>query len=148
MFAWAKLYNGYFLIVKQNIEISSSDHCPCGSKQPYHACCQPLHLGEPAPTAERLMRSRYTAYVLGLADYIQTSWHSSKRPSRVRLFDHPWVGLKITDTEAGQADDDTGVVEFVAKYKENGKAQKLQERSRFVKEDGHWFYVDGVHVEC
>lgn len=89
------------------------------------------------------MRSRYSAYVLELSDYIQTSWHSSKRPSRVRLFDYQWIGLKIVNTDAGQTDDDHGIVEFIAKYKQNGKAFRLHERSRFVKEDGHWFYVDG-----
>lgn len=120
-----------------------SESCPCGSNKPYANCCQPLHNGEPAPSAERLMRSRYSAYVLGLDDYLQKSWHTSTRPSRVRLFDHQWIGLKIVRTEAGQAGDEDGVVEFIAKYKVNGKAHKLQETSRFVKEDGHWFYVDG-----
>jgi SEC-C motif-containing protein len=117
--------------------------CPCGSSKPYTSCCQSLHNGEAAPSAERLIRSRYSAYVLGLNDYLQKSWHTSTRPSRVRLFDHQWIGLKIIRTEAGQTNDEDGIVEFIAKYKVNGKAHKLQETSRFVKEGEHWFYVDG-----
>jgi SEC-C motif-containing protein len=126
--------------VNKNI---SSTLCPCGSNKKYADCCEPLHAGEPAPTAEALMRSRYSAYVLELTEYLQKSWHASKRPSRIRLFDHQWVGLKIVKTEAGQTCDNTGSVEFIAKYKVNGKAHRLQETSRFVKEGGHWFYVDG-----
>jgi SEC-C motif-containing protein len=126
-----------------NIFMNESSSCPCGSNKTYADCCQPLHTGDPAPSAERLMRSRYSAYVLGLDDYLQKSWHVSKRPSRVRLFDHQWIGLKIVRTEAGQVGDETGVVEFIARYKINGKAHKLQETSRFVKENGDWYYVDG-----
>jgi len=131
--------------VKKNIEqpTSNTTLCPCSSQESYANCCEPLHKGKAAPTAEALMRSRYSAYVLGLSDYLQTSWHSSKRPSRVRLFDHKWTRLKIIYTEAGQSNDDKGIVEFIAKYKQNGKAFSLHERSRFVKENGHWFYVDG-----
>jgi SEC-C motif-containing protein len=131
--------------VKKNIEQPTSNPslCPCGSQESYANCCEPLHKGEAAPSAEALMRSRYSAYVLGLSDYLQKSWHSSKRPSRVRLFDHQWIGLKIVSTEAGQTDDNNDIVEFIAKYKQNGKAFRLHERSRFIKEKGHWFYVDG-----
>ena len=135
------------MLIKSDSTFSPNNNCPCRSKKTYQHCCQPLHEGQPASTAERLMRSRYSAYVLGLTDYLQQSWHRSKRPSRVRLFADQWTGLKIIHTEKGQSNDKTGIVEFIAKYKMNGKAHRLQERSRFLQEDRHWFYIDGEYDE-
>lgn len=119
--------------------------CPCGSNKAYAQCCEPLHRGAPAAHAEALMRSRYSAYALGLDEYIQRSWHPSTRPLQeaIRERDKPqWIGLQIKHREA--LDDDRAVVEFIARYKINGRALLLHEISRFVRENGHWFYVDGV----
>jgi len=91
------------------------------------------------------MRSRYTAYTLRNESYLLTSWHSSTRPVQLDLHTDPiqWIGLKIVNTQAGQASDETGLVEFIARYKLNGKAHRLHECSQFIKQDGAWFYVDG-----
>nr|WP_236822455.1 YchJ family metal-binding protein [Andreprevotia sp. IGB-42] len=101
----------------------------------------------PATTPEALMRSRYSAYVLGLEDYLLTSWHASKRPATLDLAtDTPgkWLGLVI---KASHAEGDRGEVEFLARYKMGGRAHRLHERSRFVREDGRWYYVDGELFE-
>lgn len=120
-----------------------STKCPCGSGLAYSQCCEPLHLGHPAGSAEALMRSRYSAYVLGLQNYLLQSWHVSTRPSNVGL-DEPtkWLGLQVLRHEL--LDDSHAVVEFVARYKVNGRAFRLHEVSRFVLEQGHWFYVDAI----
>jgi len=91
------------------------------------------------------MRSRYTAYSQLNNDYLLATWHPSTRPQSINLELEPvnWTGLRIIDTQAGQADDSQGTVEFIARFKTNGKAGCLQECSRFLKEQGLWFYVDG-----
>lgn len=123
------------------------EHCPCGSGRPYGCCCGLCHRGAAVPeTAEQLMRSRYTAYVLIDQAYLIQTWHSTSRPSRLELDDSAsikWLGLKIKDTQGGQAGDVEGVVEFVARYRVGGKAVRLHERSRFVREAGRWWYVAG-----
>lgn len=89
------------------------------------------------------MRSRYSAYVLGLADYLQATWHASTRAAELDLSIDAavkWLGLKV-DFAAENGDE--GEVHFVARYKVGGKAHRLSEHSRFVREDGRWFYVDG-----
>lgn len=120
--------------------------CPCGNPDGYARCCGPLHEGAPAASAEALMRSRYSAYVLGREDYLLASWHASNRPASLRLgAQQPaptWLGLKIHRHESGSAD--RAIVEFVARFRVGGgRAQRLHEVSRFVREDGHWFYLDG-----
>lgn len=120
--------------------------CPCGSGAPYAACCGRFHAGErhlQAPDAERLMRSRYSAYVLGLADYLLATWHPGTRPASLEP-DPPglkWLGLEVRRHE--RQDDDHATVSFVARSKLGGRAHRLQETSRFVREGGRWFYVDG-----
>ncbi len=97
-----------------------------------------------AKTAETLMRSRYTAYVLRREDYLLATWHTTTRPEILALSDHQqnqWLGLTVRLHDAFAPD--RAVVEFVARYKQNGKAYRLHERSRFVFEQGRWFYVDG-----
>ena len=92
------------------------------------------------------MRSRYSAYVLARAEYLQHTWHASTRPVNLVLAESAsikWLGLEIVDTQAGGPRDDSGVVEFVARYKVHGKAERLHEVSRFAKQDGQWFYLDG-----
>lgn len=123
---------------------SSVSSCPCGSKKLYAQCCELLHQGAPAPSAEALMRSRYSAFALGLDEYIQRSWHASKRPLANTLDASEktqWIGLQIKRHQS--LDDDHASVEFSARYKINGRAFVLRETSRFVRENGHWFYVDG-----
>jgi SEC-C motif-containing protein len=126
----------------------TDDHnCYCGSDQPLAACCG-LYIngGKKPETAEQLMRSRYTAYVLSREDYLLRTWYAATRPPALSLKDASpvkWLGLKILRTEAGGADDREGVVEFVARYSINGKAERLHEVSRFLRDEGQWRYVDG-----
>jgi len=124
----------------------SSTGCPCGSGRELRACCGrwhagPLHLQ--APDAPTLMRSRYAAYVRGLPDYLLATWHPSTRPASIEP-DLPglrWLGLDVK--RATQADADHATVEFVARSKLGGRAQRLHETSRFVRESGRWYYLDG-----
>jgi SEC-C motif domain protein len=119
--------------------------CPCGSGRPFDDCCGPHLSGQTIPpTAEALMRSRYSAFAVGQADYLRATWHPTTRPATLTL--EPglrWLGLKILSTEAGGAADQEGWVTFVARSKFQGRAQRLQERSRFVREHERWFYVEG-----
>jgi len=119
--------------------------CPCGSAKPYDDCCGRYVDGkEAAPTAEALMRSRYTAYTLLREDYLLTTWHASTRPEKLGLAEEPpssWLGLEVKRRE--QQDETHASVEFVARYKINGRAFRLHEASRFMREEGRWFYVDG-----
>lgn len=121
--------------------------CPCGTGQIFARCCQPLlNNDQPAASAVTLMRSRYSAYTLGNKEYLLRTWHSSTRPTAFGLNHHQqnWQRLKIIDTVAGLADDDSGEVEFVAIYKVNGRAERLHERSRFEREGKQWRYLDGT----
>ena len=120
--------------------MNSGSACPCGTDRPYATCCKPLHDGEAATSAERLMRSRYSAYVLQLVAYLIATWHPSTRPAHLVLDQSRWLGLQIKQ-QATQGDRAT--VEFIARYKTGGKATRLHERSRFEREDGRWYYVDG-----
>ncbi|HQT29975.1 MAG TPA: YchJ family metal-binding protein [Thiobacillus sp.] len=118
--------------------------CPCGSGRTLSACCGRYHEGEPAPDAEALMRSRYSAYVLGLEAYLNATWHPDSRPASLALDAPPrpqWLGLAIRSHT--QQDDRHATVEFVARYKLNGRAFKQHEVSRFQKVAGRWLYVDG-----
>ena len=122
--------------------------CPCGSQRPYADCCALLHAGGAAQTAEALMRSRYSAYVLALAPYLLTTWHAGTRPAQLDLAadEKPqWLGLEI---KRQQCTGDSAIVEFVARYKTGGRAHRLHEASRFVREDGRWYYVDGEFSEA
>lgn len=95
-------------------------------------------------SADALMRSRFDAFKRGDRDWLLRTWHESTRPDDLDLSDNPrWRGLQILDTVAGGPDDDTGVVEFRATYISDGDLGVLHERSRFVREGGRWFYVDG-----
>ena len=118
--------------------------CPCGSTRSYAACCQRWHMVEPAPTPEALMRSRYTAYVLGLEPYLLATWHPSTCPRSADIEPGTkWLGLTIESS--GETGPDEGQVTFVARYKVGGRsAVRMRERSRFVRQVGCWYYVDGV----
>ena len=120
--------------------------CPCGSGDAYERCCGRYHSGPEklrAPSPEALMRSRYTAYVFGLEDYLLATWHASTRPAALDPADPAlkWLGLEVRAQT--RTDEDHGTVEFVARSKRAGRAHRLHETSRFVREDGRWFYVDG-----
>jgi SEC-C motif domain protein len=125
--------------------MSPPERCPCDSGRTYRDCCAPLHAGAPAPDAERLMRSRYSAFVLGLADYLLASWHPDTRPAALDL-DPPgvrrWLGLRVIAHQP--IDADQAEVEFVARSRVGGgSAQRLHERSRFRRIEGRWYYLDG-----
>jgi SEC-C motif-containing protein len=129
----------------------NSADCPCGSGSQYSGCCEPLHLGAAAGTAETLMRSRFSAFALrstnaGLDGYLLSSWHHSTRPATLEPDDGTvWRKLQIVDRVAGGRDDETGVVEFRASYRDaDGAAGVLHERSRFERDTGRWCYVDGT----
>jgi SEC-C motif-containing protein len=120
--------------------------CPCGTGRAYAACCGrwhagPLHLK--APDAQALMRSRYSAYVMELGDYLRDTWHASTRPAEPVQFEPGlrWLGLDVKRHEVQGAD--AAVVQFVARSKLGGRAARLHESSRFVREGGRWYYVDG-----
>jgi SEC-C motif domain protein len=123
--------------------------CPCGSTFADDACCVRYHRGEPAPTAEALMRSRYTAYVRGEIEYLVETHDPATRAGidrdsiAERSRDTEWLGLEIVATEYGGANDARGVVEFIAKGTTKGRAFAQHERSRFRKISGRWVYVDG-----
>lgn len=122
-----------------------TQHCPCGKALSYENCCG-LYLdqGEIAETAETLMRSRYTAYVMQREDYLLATWHATTRPETLALTDlqqNQWIGLTIKQHRL--CSPNQAMVEFVARYKLNGKAYRLHERSRFALEQKCWFYVDG-----
>jgi len=122
--------------------------CPCQSGKTYVQCCGPWHEGLAqgvfAPGAEALMRSRYSAYVLGRSDYLLATWHPSTGPGELDLSPVKWLGL---DIRHAQESGDAGVVEFVARCRDAGRAQRQHEISRFVREAGRWYYIDGQTVE-
>ncbi|MDO9484163.1 MAG: YchJ family metal-binding protein [Hydrogenophaga sp.] len=123
--------------------------CPCGRVDArgkactFPACCgRFLDHDTPAPDAEHLMRSRYSAFVLGRVDYLAASWHASSRPADLAL--EPgvkWLGLAVKNHRA--IDAEHAEVEFVARSRVAGRGQRLHENSRFVREGGRWWYVDG-----
>ncbi|MEI7429940.1 MAG: YchJ family metal-binding protein [Betaproteobacteria bacterium] len=122
--------------------------CPCGLHQSYLACCGLYHHGEVAPSAESLMRSRYSAYVLGLEAYLLNTWHSTSRPVALNLTEEPpahWLGLDVKRQKSTGID--SAIVEFIARYKINGRAHRLHETSRFLREEGRWYYLDGEFPE-
>jgi SEC-C motif domain protein len=120
--------------------------CPCTAGPVYGDCCGRLHAGALPDTAEQLMRSRYCAYALGLSDYLLATWHPTTRPPSLRLDDATsrdtrWLGLDIV---AHRPNGDAAEIKFVARYRIGGaRAVRMRETSRFVREGGQWFYVDG-----
>jgi SEC-C motif-containing protein len=131
---------------------AASMACPCGRRDlagsilTYSECCGryvPAFASTPAPDAEALMRSRYSAFVLERADYLLATWHPSTRPAELSLeAGVKWLGLDVKQHQV--IDADHAEVEFVARQRERtGRALRLHERSRFVREGGRWYYVDG-----
>ena len=132
--------------------------CPCGSGDTYAACCGRFHAGlgsggaetvVHAPTAEALMRSRYSAFAIGgprLAEYLLATWHPSTRPPALELDGSTrWRRLDVVRTTAGGPFDTHGTVDFAAHYIDvpDGRRGVLREHSRFVREEGRWYYLDG-----
>ena len=133
------------------MRVTAEGPCPCGRlderQRPlaFARCCG-RYLADfehtPAPDAETLMRSRYAAFVLEDADYLLATWHPSHRPPEVGF--EPgikWLGLEVKDHV--QPDPAHAEVEFLARSRVGGRAQRLHERSRFACEDGRWYYLDG-----
>lgn len=128
--------------------------CACGGPEAYADCCLPLHEGAPAPTAERLMRARYSAFVHGRIDYLERSSCARLRAE----FDHDtaaawsresvWLGLEVLSTRSGGEGEETGEVEFVAHYRQGESELRHHERARFRRERGAWTYVDGQVVSA
>ncbi|MET8076120.1 YchJ family metal-binding protein [Streptomyces sp. NPDC005303] len=119
--------------------------CPCGLRETYDDCCGRFHRGEAAaPTAEALMRSRYSAFVKLERDYLLRTWHPRTRPGSLDLdAGMRWTGLEILDTTDGSAFHSAGTVTFRASF----KGGSLHERSRFERVDGDWVYVDGEFLD-
>jgi len=119
--------------------------CPCGSPD-YARCCGRFHAGVIADSAEQLMRSRYSAYVFGLGEYLGATWHPDTRPATVDVDSTAskatrWLGLAV---KRHASDGDQAIVEFIARYRVGGaSAQRLHEISRFERMDGRWYYIDG-----
>ncbi|QII30994.1 MULTISPECIES: YchJ family metal-binding protein [Stenotrophomonas] len=127
---------------------TAPDPCPCGLAADYAACCGRFHAGDAAPDAERLMRSRYSAYVRHLPDYLRATWHPDTRPAELSLDDAPgqrtqWLGLTVQDYQVTGTD--SAEVRFTARYRVGGgSAVKMTEHSRFLRIEGRWYYLDAV----
>ena len=126
-----------------------SELCPCGSRKAYQYCCGLYLSGKKKPeTAEKLMRSRYSAFYKGNVDYLIATLDPAKRQDKDRaelsqsIGKTKWLGLTVIDTQQGKKKDSTGIVEFEAVFQGEQLGQ-LHERSRFSKHNGQWFYVDG-----
>lgn len=135
--------------MKHVTKSSALTPCPCGNNASYQACCGRWHRGElrlKAPDAATLMRSRYTAFVLNELDYLLETWHASTRPASLEgnAPGVKWLGLQLRSHV--QQDANRATVEFVARSRHQGQAVRLHEISRFVRENGQWFYVDGDFV--
>ena len=124
--------------------------CPCGSGLDYAICCEPCISGAaPAATAVALMRSRYTAYVKNEIPYLGETLHPQHRSdwdadaTRKWSENAEWNALEILSTQAGEADDEEGLVEFAALYREDDLDKRHHETSHFSKHNGRWYYVDG-----
>jgi len=117
--------------------------CPCLSGESYDACCGRLHADDlRAPTAETLMRARYSAFALGEPIFLLRTWHPSTRPATLELDqDMRWVRLDVHRTDRGGPLDTMGVVKFTAHYRLHGRHHEQHETSRFVREKRLWFYV-------
>ncbi|MDH5187364.1 MAG: YchJ family protein [Rhodospirillaceae bacterium] len=123
--------------------------CLCGSGRSFDECCKPIIDGAPAPTAETLMRSRYSAYALGNTDYLATTLSSdlSDEFDQVEAdgnaSDAKWLGLEIKSVSGGGEDDEIGEIEFIARFQLHGQQRVHHELSQFSREDGRWVCSGG-----
>ncbi len=124
--------------------LDDGKRCPCGTGLTYGGCCGKYHAGAVAPTAETLMRSRFTAFMTKDTEYLLRTWDPVTRPAELSLADSPirFYRLDILGTEAGGPFDETGMVEFEAHYKGDAVGSQ-RERSTFRRVDGAWVYSDG-----
>ncbi len=127
--------------------------CCCGSHKPFKACCGPFLSGELKPELpEQLMRSRFSAFCTKNVEYLLNSHHPQSQGQHDRqalkntVQNTEWVALKIIKADNSQLDNGIGYVEFAAFYNSNGPGQ-LHENSRFIKEDGEWYYAEGILLE-
>jgi SEC-C motif-containing protein len=128
----------------------TSDLCPCGSGRALAACCGPYLEGRAdAPTAEALMRARYSAYATGRIDFVEKSHAPESRADFDRKASEKWAkesewrGLEILALKDGTAEDAQGVVNFVARFVQGGQAYEHREIATFRKDGGRWYFVDG-----
>ncbi|WP_028973999.1 YchJ family protein [Spirochaeta cellobiosiphila] len=126
------------------------DKCPCGSGKDYSKCCSPYLTGEMLPpTAETLMRARYTAYVKHNIDFIEDTHGLDERDqlsveeTRKWAEESTWLGLQIVNVQKGSINDKEGVVEFIASYEQQGIKHDHHETSRFIKKEGKWYFKEG-----
>ncbi|USD64346.1 YchJ family protein [Vibrio sp. SCSIO 43136] len=126
--------------------------CPCNSTLPYAKCCEPIHHNpKNAQQPVQLMRARYAAHVLGLVDFVVATYHPScnaeqDRQAIAESIDSDWLKLEVIAQTNGNHDDE-GFVEFKAYFQQDGEEYCLGERSRFVREQGQWYYIDGIFPE-
>lgn len=111
--------------------------CPCGLPAAYRACCGRYHAGSAAPTAELLMRSRYSAYALGDPAYLLQTWHPSTRPAGLHLDGTRWTRLEVLESTGGGLLETAGTVAFRAHH----RGGVLEEHSGFVRDAGRWSYL-------
>ncbi|MEJ8318580.1 YchJ family protein [Pseudomonas oryzihabitans] len=122
--------------------------CPCGSDRPLGDCCGVFHAGTPAPDAERLMRSRYSAYVLGLIDYLVATTVPAQQGQLDRealtawSLGSRWQGLQVLEHRPEPGDPDHARVSFVARWEDGRGAHRHEERSGFVQREGRWYFLD------
>lgn len=129
-------------------------NCPCGSGRDYDECCGPYITGKAkAPTAEALMRARYSSYAVSAIDYIVQTCLKEEEDGGIDVEatkkwseGSKWLGLKILRTEKGGSGDDKGVVDFVATYEQDGLHEEHHEVASFVKKDGTWLYAAGEMI--
>ncbi len=133
---------------------SDGASCPCGSGRVFGECCAPILSGAlQAPTAVALMRSRYSAYVVGRIEYLATSLHPQYRQdldlaaTRRWSVNTQWMGLEVVDTQGGGESDEEGMVEFIATYKEKGLIKPHRERASFRRHEGIWCYIEGEVIK-
>lgn len=124
--------------------------CACGLGESTETCCLPIIKGErPAPTAEMLMRTRYSAYVLGEVDYILGTLHPEasndvdREGTEKWSREAEWLGLEVVSTQKGAEEDEAGVVEFIARFRMDGVDREHHEQAQFARHRGRWYYLDG-----
>lgn len=122
--------------------------CYCGNNKTYQDCCEVFHKNSgKTETAEQLMRSRYSAFVLGNGDYLMQSHHASTRPIKEKkeiikwAKSVQWIKLEVLETSKGNKNDTDGTVTFNAYFYEHGKVNVIHEKSAFIKENNHWTYL-------
>ena len=124
--------------------------CYCGTPGTYEECCARWHSGPErlmAPDAEKLMRSRYSAFVLGLGDYLMDTWDPSTRPATMDLNEPRVRWLRLEVRRVDQIDENRATVDFVAYSQQRGRRMRLHEISRFERKDGKWLYLDPLSIK-